>query len=411
MEQKSYSNSLWKNRDFLLLWSGQTLSSVGTAVSLLAFPLLILAVTHSPAQAGFISAMRSLTYLLFVLPAGALVDRWDRKRVMIVCDSARLLGMASIFFLGISGKLTIEVLYITGFIDVLFGTFFSIAEVTCLPQVVDKEQLPSAMGYTQATVGIMNLLGSPLGGLLFSIQMVVPFLTDAITYLFSLCSLLLMRVPFQEQREATKQHLLKDIVEGLGWLWRQPLLRAMALTTAGNVFFGAGQTLIIIIIAQSQQASSEVIGIILSIGGIGGIIGSMVATKVQRHVRFAFVILGILWLDVLLWMPLILLPAPLLLGCIVGFSYLLSPIYNIVNIGYRFKLTPDVLRGRVNSVSRLISNGLAPLGLTLTGLLLQYAGPKTTVLLAVIGQLVLALFAMLSRSIRHAHTLDISQHN
>ncbi|GCE17661.1 MFS transporter [Dictyobacter kobayashii] len=408
MTLKKTSSSLWQNRDFLLLWSGQTLSSVGTAVSLLAFPLLILAVTHSPAQAGFISAMRSLTYLLFVLPAGALVDRWDRKIVMVVCDTGRLLSMASIFCIGIFGNLTIEVLYITGFIDVLLGTFFSIAEVTCLPQVVNKEQLPSAMGRTQATVGIMNLIGSPLGGLLFSIQIFLPFLTDAASYLFSLVSLLFMRVKFQEQREPTGQHLVKDITEGLHWLWRQPLLRAMALVTSGSVFFGAGLTLIVIIIAQSHQASSEVIGIILSIGGIGGIIGSMIAPKVQKHFRFAYVILGIVWLFALLWIPLIILPSPLLLGCVVGAISLLSPIYNVANMDYRFKITPDVMRGRVNSVSRLISNGLAPLGLTLTGLLLQYYGTKMTILLAVGGQILLALLAMMSSSIRNAHILDIS---
>lgn len=403
------NTSLWGNRDFLLLWSGQTLSSVGTAVSLLAFPLLILAITHSPAQAGFISAMRSLTYLLFVLPAGALVDHWDRKRVMIMCDAGRLLNMASIFFAGIFGNLTIEVLYVTGFLDVLLGTFFSIAEVSCLPQVVDKEQLPSAMGRTQATTGIMNLIGSPLGGLLFSIQMFLPFLIDAASYFISLVSLLLMRVQFQEKREIADLHLFKDIVEGLRWLWRQPLLRAMALVTSGTVFFGAGQTLVVIVIAQSHHASSEIIGIILSIGGIGGIIGSMIAVKVQQHFRFAHVIWGIVWLFALLWIPLIALPSPLLLGCIVGVLYLLSPIYNIVNMGYRFKLTPDAMRGRVNSVSRLISNGLAPLGLTFTGLLLQYYGPKVTVLLAVGGQILLALFAMMSSSIRNAHILNISR--
>ncbi|GCE15411.1 MFS transporter [Tengunoibacter tsumagoiensis] len=401
-------SSLWHNRDFLLLWSGQTLSSVGTAVSLLAFPLLILAVTRSPAQAGFISAMRSLTYLLFVLPAGALVDRWDRKRVMVVCDAGRLLSMASIFFIGISGRLTIEVLYITGFLDALLGTFFSIAEVSCLPQIVDRAQLPSAMGRTQATTGIMNLVGSPLGGLLFSIQMFLPFLADAASYLASLVSLLFMRVQFQEQREAIDQHLFKDIAEGLHWLWKQPILRAMALVTSGNVFFGAGQTLIVIIIAQSHHASSEKIGIILSIGGIGGIIGSMVAAKVQQRVRFAVVILGVLWLDALLWIPLISLPSLLLLGCTVGTTYFLSPIYNIVNMGYRFKLTPDAMRGRVNSVSRLISNGLAPLGLTLTGLLLQYYGAQVTIMFAVGGQLLLAFCAMTSSSIRYAHVLDLS---
>lgn len=403
MAAPSKNVSLWQHRDFILLWGGQTLSNVGTAVSLLAFPLLILAVTHSPAQAGLISAMRSLTYLLFVLPAGALVDRWDRKRVMLFCDAGRLLTMGSLFVMGVLNNLSIELLYITGFVDVLLGTFFSIAEVTCLPQVVSKEQLPSAMGRTQASMGIMNLIGSPLGGVLFNLQMFLPFLVDALSYFISIVSLALMRVQFQEQRVVAARNLFREIAEGLFWLWKQPLLRAMALVTSGSVFFGSGLTLVIIIIAQQNHASSGIIGLILSIGGIGGIIGSMLATKVQQHLRFAFVILGVLWLFALLWLPLATLPSPFLLGCIIGAIYLLSPIYNIVNMSYRFALTPDEMRGRVNSISRLISNGLAPLGLTLTGLSLQYYGPVITVLLAAAGQILLAAFAMTSGVIRRAH--------
>jgi len=88
--------SLWRNRDYMLLWSGQMVSSIGTEVSTLAFPLLILALTGSPATAGFAGALRALPYLVFSLPAGALIDRWDRKRVMILCDSGRALSMISI---------------------------------------------------------------------------------------------------------------------------------------------------------------------------------------------------------------------------------------------------------------------------------------------------------------------------
>src|SRR2546421_7780740 len=88
--------SLWRNRDFLLLWSGQMVSAIGSQVSLLAFPWLILAVTGSPVQAGLIAALRALPYLFFGLPAGALVDRWNRKRVMILCDAGRTLAMGSV---------------------------------------------------------------------------------------------------------------------------------------------------------------------------------------------------------------------------------------------------------------------------------------------------------------------------
>ena len=110
--QPNKPKTLWRNRDYMLLWSGQVISSIGTQASQLAFPLLVLALTRSPAQAGFAGALRALPYLIFSLPAGALIDRWDRKRVMIFCDTGRALSMASIPFALSIGQLTVLQLFI-----------------------------------------------------------------------------------------------------------------------------------------------------------------------------------------------------------------------------------------------------------------------------------------------------------
>jgi predicted MFS family arabinose efflux permease len=259
------------------------------------------------------------------------------------------------------------------------------------------------MGRTQVSMGIMNLVGAPLGGLLFTIQRFLPFLFDAISYLISVGSLFLMRVSFQEQRMRAEHHLLSEIAEGLLWLWRQPLLRTMALITAGNVFFGAGQTLIVILIAQRHHASDAVIGLIFSIVGAGNIVGAMLADKVSRRFHFAQIILGALWLFALLWLSMALLPSPLLLGLIIAALFFVGPFYNVTYVSYRLALTPDVCQGRMNSVARLIGNGLAPLGIVLTGVLLQYADSRIAVLFSAGGQIVLALLAMMSVSIRKAH--------
>src|SRR5437899_4581920 len=127
---------LWRNLDYMLLWSGQTVSSTGTQVSQLAFPLLILAVTHSPAQAGFAGALRALPYLLFSLPAGALIDRWDRKRTMILCDIGRALCMASIPVALAIGQLTVLQRYDISAIEGTLFVFFNLVAVACLPRVV-----------------------------------------------------------------------------------------------------------------------------------------------------------------------------------------------------------------------------------------------------------------------------------
>lgn len=398
--------SLWRNRDYLLLWGGQLVSTTGSGISQIAFPLLVLAFTHSPAQAGLVGGLYSLTYILFTLPAGVLLDRWNRKWVMRWCDIGRAICLGSIPLALVFGYLTMAQIYLVVLISGTLGTFFDIAELACLPQVVTKEQLPDALGRTQATIGVMNLLSPSFGGALFALRSLLPFFTDAISYIASVGSLFLIRTPFQLQRDAPTRSLQAEINEGLKWLWKQPLLRTMALITGGNVFCGAGFTLIIIVVAQQHQVSSTAIGVILSIGGLGSILGAACVSRVQRFFNFAQIIIGTLWLYAAFWLLLALFPSPLLLGPITALLFFIGPFYNVTYVGYRLALTPDALQSRVNSVARLIGLGLSPLSIALTGLLLQYSGAFVTILLSVAGQVLLALIATVNSSIRSAPLLS-----
>jgi MFS family permease len=163
MTTSNRSISLWRNRDYLLLWGSQLISNTGSGISQIAFPLLILAVTSSPAQAGLVGALSSPAYIFFTLPAGALLDRWDRKRTMIICDIGRASCLASIPLALVLGHLTIVQICIVAFVSGTLGIFFDIAELACLPQVVAKKQLPEAVARSQATADVMNLV-SPLFG-------------------------------------------------------------------------------------------------------------------------------------------------------------------------------------------------------------------------------------------------------
>lgn len=405
MDTPAKPASLWRNRDYLLLWGGQTLSNIGSGVSRIAYPLLVLAITGSPAQAGLIGALRALMYIVLILPAGALLDRWNRKQVMIICDTARAIGMASIPVAALVGHLTLVQLYIVAFIEGMFEAFFDIAEVSSVPQVVSQEQLPAAMSRVQVTAGLTTLLGPSLGGILFAIRSLLPFLADAISYVISVVSLSFIRVPFQRQRNATnttKHNLHREIGEGLRWLWNQPLLRSMAFITSGNIFFGAGQTLIIIVIAQQQHASDATIGFIFGIAGIGTILGAIAAEAISRRFSFAQIIISVLWLFVVFWLPFAALPSPLILGLLTAALFFIGPFYAVTYVSYRLAITPEELQSRVNSVARLIALGLSPAGQALSGILLQYSGPQTTVLLLTAGQVILPLAAMVNRPIREA---------
>ncbi|WIG59961.1 MAG: MFS-type drug/proton antiporter [Ktedonobacterales bacterium] len=394
--------SLWRTRDYMLLWSGQTISSVGTQVSGIAFPLLILLITRSPAQAGIAGALRSVPYLVFSLPVGALIDRWNRKRVMIYCDAGRALALASIPLALAFNHLTILQIYLVALIEGTLFVFFNIAEVACLPRVVRKDQLPAATAQNQATEATASLIGPSLSGVLYTIAHSLPFLTDAISYTASVFSLFLIRTPFQGERASTPLRLRHEIAKGLAWLWRQPLIRYIAFLTGGLNFVTAGSPLLIIVIAQSMGASPALIGLIFAIEGAGAILGSVLAVPLQQRIRFGPAIILTVWLWALLWPLYAIAPNPILLGLIGFASATIGPLYNVVQFSYRLSLIPDELQGRVNSVFRLVAFGFQPLGFAITGVLLQTIHPVPTVLLLFGVMLALALLTTLNPHVRTA---------
>ncbi len=377
-------------------------SSIGTEVSTLAFPLLILALTGSPATAGFAGALRALPYLIFSLPAGALIDRWDRKRVMILCDSGRALSMISIPIALAFGHLSILQIYAVSLIEGTLFVFFNLAEVACLPRVVAKEQLPAASAQHEVSFGITALIGPSLGGVLYSAARMLPFLGDAISYAASVGSLFLIRTKFQQERVATRRSIWVDIREGLVWLWKQPLIRFMAILTGGYNLILPGFTLITIVLAQHQHASSLTIGLIFAAGGIGAIVGAIFAPFLQKRLSFAQAIIGTTCLIVIAIPLYAIAPNVVVLGAVTAFNAAIGPLYNVVQFSYRLALIPDALQGRVNSVFRLIAFGGQPLGLALTGLLIQNVGVISTILLCTAGMGIFAVATIANRYVRKA---------
>lgn len=387
------SRSLWRNRDFLLLWSGQTVSVLGTNISALALPLLVLAVTHSPAQAGLITAARQLPYLLFSLPAGALIDRWDRKAAMIRCDLVRWIAMGSVPLAFAFGHLTLVQLYIVAFIEGTAFVFFSIAQIAALPQVVSKEHLPRAYAMDNTTEYVGQLLGPGLGGFIIGLAPVIAvgavlaYLLDSASYLVSVITLRFIRVQFQVERAREGQRALrKEIAEGLRFLWQQPLLRVMAILTMNGNFLLSGVTLAVIVLAQGVlHLNVQALGLILAASGIGGVLSAFVAPWIQARVRFGLVILGSIFVWILALVALALAPSALLLIAGVGLIGFIWPIYGVTLVTYRLSVSPDHLQGRVNSAFRFLSYGAEPLGAAFLGLLLALLNPRIVLGLVAVG--------------------------
>jgi predicted MFS family arabinose efflux permease len=398
--------ALFQNRDYMLLWSGQVVSTLGSSASYVVYPLLILAMTDSPAAAGIAAALANLPYLIFSLPAGALIDRWDRKRVMINCDIGRALTVASIAIALWLDVLTVWQLYIAAFIEGTFFVFFNIAEVAALPRVVAKEQLPQASAQNEAAFAAAHIVGPSVGTLLYqTLGRAAPFVADAISYVASVASLRLICTPFRAAPTAAKSNLRGEIAEGLRWLWRQPLIRYMAFLTGSINLVNAGTSLIVIVLAQNLGARPVDIGLIFSIGGIGGILGSLVSGQVQKRFTFGQAIIALMWIEALLFPVYAIVPQYLLLGVVFALLYFIGPIYNVVQFSYRLALIPDALQGRVNSTFRLLAFGMMPIGAALSGFLIERAGLIAAVVVFSLWYVILAIMTTLNRHVRAARPL------
>jgi MFS family permease len=395
-------SALWRNRDFMLLWSGQAVSSLGTAITQTAYPLLVWDISHSAALVGLVGGIGTLPYVLLSLVVGALIDRWDRKRVMILCDIGRALNLASVLIVLFLGHLTGVQICFNALIEGTFFVFFNLAEVACLPRVVSAEQLPLATSQNEATMGTTVLLGPVAGGAIYSLRQFLPFLADAISYAASVATLSFIKTPFQKERQGEQRKLWAEIREGLSWLWHQPVLRFMALITGILNFQNGGLVPILLVLVKQQQGSSLLYGTILTIGGIGAILGSLLGAPLQKRFRLGPIVIVVLWVNALLFPFYAIAPNPLLLGAISAAMFLCGPIYNVAQLSYRLALIPDELQGRVNSVYRLLAFGFIPLGWSLTGLLIQWFQVIPAILFLSVCGLFLAIVTSLNPHVTNA---------
>jgi MFS family permease len=392
---------LWHNRDYMLLWGGQVISSLGTQVSGFAFPLLLLALTHSPLLAGLSFALHSIPYLLFSLPAGALVDRWDRKRVMISCDVGRTICLASVPLAAFLGVLTPWLVYSASLVEGILFVFFNIAEAACLPRIVPKSQLAEANAQNLATESIAIIFGPVIAGAFYTLSRTFPFLADAISYAVSFISLSFIKTPFQEQRTASSRSLWREVSDGISWIWRQPLIRFLALVSTGRNFVGSGFVLLVIVLAQKQHISPFYITFIFTIGGFGSVAGSLLAPVMQKKMSFGLA-LGLVswWLALLI--PLYLLASSvILLGTITAGIFIGTINQTVLLTNYRQTLVPDNLQGRVNSVYRLVIFTGQPLGALITGWLLQQLGVVWTIWIYAFIFGIIAIAVVLNPHVRH----------
>jgi MFS family permease len=370
-------------------------------------PLLVVALTGSTAQAGIVLGAQTITSFAFGLLAGALADRWDRKRTMIACDIGRAALTATIPIAALLGPVPMALLYAVAIANGLLGTLFGAASASALPNIVDGKDLTRALAGLGAIENTVRLAGASIAGLVYALGRTVPFAANAATFLFSAAALHRIRHSFQQetgtrQDAPTPRGLLADMRAGLTWLWRRPVIRTLALLDAGDALrYGAGY-LLIIALAANLDANPTQIGIVFTGAALGALLGNLLAPQLSTRFPLGRLSIALLWVEALTFPFYAIVPTWWLLLVVAFAESIISPVYNVALDGYRLARTPDRMRGRVTAGIGTVVTGAAAIGTIAGGALIAEIGP-TALTWALAGWLaLLATVATLSGTVRRA---------
>lgn len=384
---------LWRHRDFMLLWSGQTISEMGSAVTQLALPLVaVVALKATTFDVGLLTAASTLAFALIALPAGAIVDRHAKRRVMIGCDVARLVIIGSVPVAWAAGVLTMGQLYAVALVAGVFTVFFDVSYQSYLPSLLAHEHLVDANGKFGASQSFAQLVGPGLGGGLVGAFGAAGSMTaDAISYAVSVASLLGIRTREEPPpRTGLEQRSLRsEIAEGLKFVTGHPILRkVVACTGTANLFSSISTAVEIIFLIRVLHVRPAYVGLIFALAAIGGILGGVLAGRLARWIGSARVIwFSILVLGVPQILPALAEPGWRVVLYPIGFAFMFfsAVVYNVAQLSYRQMVTPAPLMGRMNAAVRWIVWGTMPLGGVIGGALGTAIGIRPTLWIGFIG--------------------------
>jgi MFS family permease len=396
------SRGVW-NRDFRIVLVGQGVSALGDAISFVVTPLLVLLLTGSGIAMGTVGVLTTLPDFLFGLPAGALADRLDRRRLMLAADFGRgiLTGLIPLSFM--FGWDTMAVILLVTFpinvLRVLFMSGFSAS----MPSLVGREHVGRATGYTEAIFGISFTLGPAVAGLLAATIGPAPTLAiDAFSFIASAASLSLVRRPLQERLEQKETHLFTEIAEGVRFVLGHRLLRTLiAFWGTVSVVSAPLVPAVIYFLTKDRGEPASTVGLVISSYGVGYLIGSIVAGRFSRGPLGKVMIAG----NVVQALMLCLFPLSTLVPVYMAGAFAAGLSGALVLISYitlRAVIPPDALLGRVGSTARVISFGLQPIGMFVGGLLLDLVHGGPTIFLIAAGMLTVTLIYAVSSSLRGA---------
>lgn len=374
----SYASVLF-NKNFTFYLIGIAFSNIGSAFTTFVFPLMILKLTGSAFQVGIVSALSFIPYAILGLPAGALIDRLNKKTIMKCADIIRLISYLSIPVLSFYNMLSIFQIYVVAIISGIGLVFHSISEVSIIPSIVKEEDLASANSYIYATQNVSEFLGPIIGGLLYTYMgYSILIFIDSMTFLLSFFSLILIKIETKSifnQEKLSGKNFLSDVKVGFDYLLSNSTIRVMAVVVSlSNLIISPYYIYIVMFVKEDMNQSSQALGLVLGISSLGALIGSLSASFLLKLFNFGKLIVIILFLDTIFRLMLPFSTYIFILIPLLGLTYMTQSILNIAIITLRQKKCSEHMLGRVNSVFKTMVFAFRAIGLFLGGILLENKG-------------------------------------
>ncbi|MEV6137801.1 MFS transporter [Nocardia sp. NPDC051990] len=391
------SAGLRANRNFLLLWSGHAFSKLGFHGVRIAYPLLVLTLTDSPAAAGWVGFAIAAPSLIFQIPAGIVADYGDRIRILVRCQLVGLAAtglVASAIYARLPGLVVIAVA--AAFVEGCVSVFVDVSELAAVRDVVAPEHRPAAFSFLEAEQPIASLFGRAAGAAVYGVARWLPFVANAVSYLVCLITLMLIRqvsgTPSAADRP-TRHSTARSIADGLRTVWSDRFLRAStAMIAASNAVIQVVLLLIMVELAGSGY-SAWIIGLVLGSAGLGGILGAAGATRLIARFPIRLVYRAALWVWTALLVPIALSTNPFVFAaCWAGIGGI-GVVSNVALTVYRVEVIPEQILGRAVAAMGLFWNAAVALGALGAGYLLSTLGIMVTRWAALAAMLALAICA------------------
>jgi len=396
--------TLWRDRDFLKLWAGQTISEIGSRITREGVPLTAVMMLHaSPIDMGLLAALGGLTTLVMAPIAGIVADRYRLRPILIAADIGRALVIALIPISASHGGLKLWTLYVVIAVAGVLSVFFDVSYQSLVPSLVSRDRVLEANSKLALSMGTAEAIGPALSGTLIQLLTApIAMAIDASSFLVSAASLMLIRKPETEKAPVEHMPSLHELTAGFRFVFGHSVLRPIALRTINQAFFGGFfMALYVLYAVDNLKFTPFILGIVVTCGGISNFLGSSLIPWINRKWEPGTILIGATLVQGFSTLLIPLAPGPgfAAIACMAGAQFLGDvsfPVYYVQELTIRQSLAPPDVLGRVNAAMQLMLRGILPIGALAGGMFAQYLGVRRTILICAIGIILSSIWLIAS---------------